>query len=102
MEPKLLDRVRQTIRVRHYSQRTEEAYVPWIRRYIVFHGMNVAECVTMSPGCSATLVTGPHQGPPNISIWTPPSSRKKRRDKTSSRKDDVGRFERASVRWEPD
>lgn len=36
--PKLLDRVRAEIRARHYSRRTEEAYVHWIRRYILFHG----------------------------------------------------------------
>ena len=36
--PKLLDQVRGAIRARHYSRRTEEAYVDWIRRYIVFHG----------------------------------------------------------------
>lgn len=36
--PKLLDRVRDAIRARHYSRRTEEAYVHWIRRYIVFDG----------------------------------------------------------------
>lgn len=36
--PKLLDRVRDAIRTRHYSRRTEGAYVHWIRRYIVFHG----------------------------------------------------------------
>lgn len=36
--PKLLDRVRTAIRTRHYSRRTEEAYVSWIRRFIVFHG----------------------------------------------------------------
>ena len=36
--PKLLDLVRQGIRTRHYSRRTEEAYVGWIRRFIVFHG----------------------------------------------------------------
>ena len=35
--PKLLDRVREAIRVRHYSRRTEEAYVVWIRRFILFH-----------------------------------------------------------------
>ncbi len=35
--PRLLDRVRDAIRTRHYSRRTEEAYVYWIRRYIVFH-----------------------------------------------------------------
>jgi len=37
-EPKLLDRVRQLMRLRHYSLRTEEAYIGWIRRYILFHG----------------------------------------------------------------
>jgi integron integrase len=36
--PKLLDRVRQAIRARHYSRRTEEAYVHWIRRFVLFHG----------------------------------------------------------------
>jgi len=35
--PKLLDRVREAIRTRHYSRRTEKAYVAWIRRFIVFH-----------------------------------------------------------------
>jgi site-specific recombinase XerD len=35
--PKLLDQVRYAIRTRHYSRRTEQAYVHWIRRYIVFH-----------------------------------------------------------------
>jgi hypothetical protein len=34
----LLDSVREAIRTRHYSRRTEEAYVYWVRRYIVFHG----------------------------------------------------------------
>ena len=37
-KPRLLDRVREALRVRHYSRRTEEAYVAWIRRYIFFHG----------------------------------------------------------------
>jgi len=35
---KLLDQVRDSIRKRHYSIRTEEAYVNWIKRYILFHG----------------------------------------------------------------
>src|SRR5438552_1415894 len=35
--PKLLDRVRWHLRVKHYSIRTEEAYVDWTRRYILFH-----------------------------------------------------------------
>lgn len=36
--PKLLDQVRATIRLKHYSIRTEESYVGWIRRFILFHG----------------------------------------------------------------
>jgi integron integrase len=36
-KPRLLDRVRSAIRVRHYSYRTEQQYIGWIRRYIVFH-----------------------------------------------------------------
>lgn len=36
--PRLLDLVRAALRRRHYSQRTEEAYVAWIRRYIRHHG----------------------------------------------------------------
>lgn len=37
-EPRLLDRVRDRIRVKHYSIRTEHAYVQWIRRFVRFHG----------------------------------------------------------------
>jgi hypothetical protein len=40
MEPspkKLLDWVRDAIRLKHYSYRTGETYVHWIRRYILFH-----------------------------------------------------------------
>jgi integron integrase len=33
----LLDRVRATLRTRHYSLRTEQTYLDWIRRYILFH-----------------------------------------------------------------
>ena len=36
-KPKLLDQVRQAIRTRHYSDRTEKAYVHWIKRFIFFH-----------------------------------------------------------------
>jgi integrase len=35
--PRLLDRVREAIRLRHYSLRTEAAYVQWVRRFILFH-----------------------------------------------------------------
>ena len=35
---RLLDRVRDKIRVKHYSIRTEQAYLDWIKRFILFHG----------------------------------------------------------------
>jgi integron integrase len=35
--PRLLDQVRDKIRLKHYSLRTEQAYVDWIRRYILHH-----------------------------------------------------------------
>lgn len=36
-QPRLLDQVGNVIRVKHYSIRTEQSYVQWIRRYILFH-----------------------------------------------------------------
>ena len=36
--PRLLQRVHEAIRACHYSRRTEEAYVHWIKRLIYFHG----------------------------------------------------------------
>ena len=36
--PRLLDQIRTAIRLRHYSRRTEQAYVHWARRYVLFHG----------------------------------------------------------------
>ena len=35
---RLLDRVREVLRLHQYSLSTEKAYVEWIRRYILFHG----------------------------------------------------------------
>jgi len=36
--PKLLDQVRDLIRLKHYSIRTEQAYLGWVKRFILFHG----------------------------------------------------------------
>src|SRR4051812_47686243 len=36
--PKFMDRVRWHLRVKRYSIRTEQAYIDWIRRFILFHG----------------------------------------------------------------
>jgi site-specific recombinase XerD len=35
---RLLDQVRMALRTRHYSRKTEKAYVGWVRRFILFHG----------------------------------------------------------------
>ncbi len=37
--PRLLPTVRRALKLRHYSQRTEEAYVGWIRRFVRYHGL---------------------------------------------------------------
>jgi integron integrase len=38
-KPKLLDQVRTVMRVKHYSKRTEEAYIGWIKRFVYFHNL---------------------------------------------------------------
>ena len=52
----LLDQVREVLRLRHYSIRTEEAYVQTIRRFILYHlmasllygsGLRLMECVRL-------------------------------------------------------
>ena len=37
-QPKFLDQLREQLRIRHYSLRTEDAYVDWVRRFILFQG----------------------------------------------------------------
>jgi len=39
-KPRLLDQVRARIRAKHYSIRTEQAYVTWIKKFILFHNKN--------------------------------------------------------------
>jgi len=41
--PKLLDEVRQVMRLHHYSLRTERTYVDWIKRHVHFHQMQRRE-----------------------------------------------------------
>src|SRR3954464_13182555 len=40
---KLLEQVREVMRLRHYSIRTEQSYCDWIRRYVKFHGLKSRE-----------------------------------------------------------
>jgi hypothetical protein len=44
-KPKLLDQVREKLRVKHYSIRTEQAYLDWIKRFILFHGKRHPETI---------------------------------------------------------
>jgi len=37
--PRILDQVRNTLRLNHYSIHTERTYIDWIKRYIAFHQM---------------------------------------------------------------
>jgi hypothetical protein len=37
--PKLLDRLREALRTRHYSRRTEQSYCQWVKRFIFFHNI---------------------------------------------------------------
>lgn len=38
-QPKLIDQVREVLRLRHYSYETEKSYIHWIKRFISFHNM---------------------------------------------------------------
>jgi hypothetical protein len=42
---KLLDQVREVMRVKHYSLRTERTYCDWVRRYVGFHQMTSREAM---------------------------------------------------------
>jgi integron integrase len=46
---KLLDQVREVMRIKHYSIRTERCYCDWIRRYIHFHKMRLREELSREP-----------------------------------------------------
>ncbi len=47
---KLMDQVREVLRVLHYAIRTEQAYCDWIRRYIRFHSMRARDDLFPSEG----------------------------------------------------
>ena len=40
---KILDEVRDVMRLHHYSIHTERTYSEWIKKYIIFHGMNSSD-----------------------------------------------------------
>jgi integron integrase len=52
--PRLLDQLRDALRLRHRSRRTEEAYLHWVRRFIRFHGLRHPSEI-QAPGIAAFL-----------------------------------------------
>ncbi|MBC2694485.1 MAG: hypothetical protein HF982_04250 [Desulfobacteraceae bacterium] len=50
-QPKLLDQVRNRIRCKHYSIRTEQAYIEWIRKLIFYHGKRHHAEMTIALNC---------------------------------------------------
>jgi len=52
---KLLDQVREVMRIKHYSIRTERCYCDWIRRYIHFHKMRLREELSREPKAKMEL-----------------------------------------------
>jgi len=62
-KPKLLDQLREALRSRHYSRRTEQTYCHWVKRFIFFHngvmrtGNKISVCYTdQSNYCSTWLI----------------------------------------------
>jgi hypothetical protein len=51
-QPRLLDRVRERLRLKHYSIRTEQAYVDWIKRFILYLPKALHPC---NPGSSCSM-----------------------------------------------
>jgi hypothetical protein len=86
--PRLLDRVREAVRIRHYSFRTEECYIAWVRRFILFHNkrhpleMGSAEfpCRTL---WRANTPTPTENGPGNMCSQRPGAARTPTTDKSA-------------------
>ena len=57
---KLLDRVRETIRLKKYSDKTEQDYLNWIKQYILFHDKkhHKHESVLQKAVCKAAIKAG--------------------------------------------
>jgi hypothetical protein len=67
---KLMDQVREVLRIKHYAIRTEQAYCEWIKRYIKFHGMRSRE--ELFPEQVSVLTIDTKATPPervNAPLW---------------------------------
>ena len=66
---KLLDQLREVMRLKHYSIRTERTYCDWVRRYVHFHQMRSREeLVPAEPRIEAFLSNLAVQG--NVAVST--------------------------------
>jgi len=74
-QPKLLDQVRQYLRLHHYSIHTERSYVDWIVRFIRFHRMRSRDDLfPAEPKIEAFLTHLAMEGNVAPPIWTRPMS----------------------------
>ena len=55
---KLLDQVREVLRIKHYAIRTEQAYCEWIRRYIIKGSVYETVMLSLGPLLSLTSPSG--------------------------------------------
>jgi hypothetical protein len=53
---KLLDQLRDAIRLKHYSDRTEQTYVYWIRRFILFHHKRHPQEMGVAKAVKTTMI----------------------------------------------
>ena len=58
-QPKLLDQVRQVLRLHHYSIHTERSYVDWIVRFVRFHSMRSREHLFPAEAKIESFLTDP-------------------------------------------
>jgi len=73
---KLLDQVREAIRRKHYSIRTEKTYVSWIKRYILFHHKRHPNEMGSTEACPEPVKGSRPSSPTWLSNKTSPLLRK--------------------------
>ena len=61
-KPRLVDRVRHRLPLKHYSYRTEQQYVLWIRRFVLFHDKRHPEYGAREVEAFAERLGGPAGG----------------------------------------
>jgi hypothetical protein len=82
---KLLDRVRETMRFKHYSLRTERTYIDWIKRFIIYHGKGHPETMAeLEKGRSLFILRSPSLPAPFSFCREPPRPRPRQNTPSSA------------------